>query len=327
MKIHGKSFLAPMAGISNNPGFLYLCKKNQCEVIILPMIFCRTVVNYRKYLNDLLGILIEANKKVQFQPLIIQIIGNSEDLVKKTCDILSSYKISGVNLNLGCPSRKMKNLNIGAYLLKSPKKCKLVIETLAKHSPAPPSIKIRLLGPKTNKIKEKIDFCKDIDDLGLDFIAIHGRTLEQGYSGQSNWKAIKKIHQAVKTPIVGNGDLRSRQEGMKRIENGACEAFMIGRSAMKNPKAFDPNFDPDNHGKDIYSALSLFQEHVNFLKTIKSPLAHQFLTLYEKKRWMIFYSKGTTHGRALRSKISAVKTDLEFDNVIQDLINNSRSII
>lgn len=299
MKQRNTSFLAPMMRITDHPGFLYLCKMKGCDVIVLPMMFMEGIASNSKYIEDILNVLYKNEQNFDFRPIIIQLTGKNLDTVDRAIQILSSYDIQGINLNMGCPSGRIRAQGLGASLLDRPKDRDAVIDSILKHSPFPLSIKMRIFGKTEPDIPSTIQFCKVLEGKDISWIAVHGRIGRQGYKGKADWTAIKAIHGATSLFLVGNGDITSLKQGMSLVEQNYCDAFMIGRAAVKDPRVFSPVFDPCKT-KTSSDALDQFKEIIGFLINNREQTA-ALLVPHEIKKWALFLSRQVPGSRSFRA--------------------------
>lgn len=164
-------------------------------------------------------------------------------------------RFSWVNLNCGCPSTHTVGSGGGSALLGNPKIIAEAVRALRDNCPASVrlSVKIRL----KDGADGTLGICKLIEEEGADFIIIHGRTPAQGYSGKADWGIIREIRGKLGIPVIGNGDISCAAEGKKRMEDGYCDGYMIGRAAMGNPMAFCDREPQDKWALlDEYIALS-----------------------------------------------------------------------
>lgn len=307
--LRGTTLLAPMLGVSDNPGFLRLCKQNGCDVLILPMVFTKGILANSSYVT----VKLEAVENgmningVDPRPLVVQVIGDlpaGHDERQRIVDILSSHDIDGINYNLGCPSVKVKRLGLGAALMCDAGRRDDIIEALVAASTVPVSVKIRLIG-KNNGIEPdvpaSIEACRSLERAGVAWIAVHGRTLARGYGGSADWAAIKAIHDEIDVPVVGNGDITSAALGHELVASGHADAFMIGRAAMHDPRVFDrARLEPG--GKTWEDVASM---HRDLLATCE---AAGTVDLQEARDWAMRFSKGIPGGKQFRARVGTCRS-------------------
>ncbi|MHA1794032.1 MAG: tRNA-dihydrouridine synthase family protein [Promethearchaeota archaeon] len=314
-----QSYLAPMLGYTDNPSFLLSCKKYGCDVLVFPMIFAEGIIRNPDLIRKKLEFLTSRSLNRDFKPIIVQLISEDETYLKKALDILTSYDIDGVNLNLGCPSVKMKRLRVGGWLLEEKERRNSIVAAFSKHSSFPISVKMRLIGKSEPDVVETLKFCKYLDDFNLSWLAVHGRTTRQKYSGNVHWSVIKNIRDSISTPIIGNGDIKCVEEGDLLVINGYCDGIMIGRAALRDPRVFDAHYVEKFKVKNAQDVLKLYIELINFNKLLELDKIQTGMDIHAKKRWLINFSRGSKNGKAIRNLVSRIKDDKEFATIIEDL--------
>lgn len=263
-------FLAPLAGLSDPP-LRFLAKKFGCDVTISEMISANALVFKNQKTLDML-------KNSPFErPFIAQIEGSDENIIKQAVEIINKFDtVDGIDLNCGCPVPKVIKQNAGSALLRNLDLFEKLIATIKKHSKKQyTSVKIRL--GFDEKIPEIL--AKKAENGGADFIAIHGRTRSGGYSSIVDYEAIRAAKNAVKIPIIANGDISIKNyKEVLKITN--ANGLMIGRNAIGKPwifKTIKDDFNPTiNEIKNIVlehlglmlkeypnNAITLFRKHLH----------------------------------------------------------------
>jgi tRNA-dihydrouridine synthase B len=290
-----------MVGITDHPGFLHACKRQGCDAIVLPMMFLEGIFANPAFFGKRLDTLFDNDQGFDFRPIIVQLIGNDFSTVRDVITMLESYDIQGLNLNMGCPSGRIKALGLGASLLDRQRERDALIDAVLKHSSRPVSVKMRLFGKEQADVATTIRFCQGLQDKSIDWVAIHGRTGRQGYKGPANWDAIKAVHEATSLFIVGNGDIASHAGGKARVEAGYCNAFMIGRAALKDPRVFSGSHDPAVK-KTMNDARQLFDEILAFVLANKHRGLDHLLLPHEIRKWALYLSFNIPGGKRLRNR-------------------------
>lgn len=188
------------------------------------------------------GLIFGREKKTQWilatgpedQPLGWQIYGRDPDLMARAAQWLVDHGAQLIDLNMGCPQKKIASRGAGAGLLKVPDLAVEIAEKVVKAVPVPVTVKIRLGWDNGNRIG--LALARRLATTGIAALTVHGRTAVQGYSGEADWAAISEIAAALPDlPVIGNGDISSAAIGVERLANSGCAGLMIGRSALKNP--------------------------------------------------------------------------------------------
>ncbi len=307
LKIKGKLLLAPMSDITNLP-FRILCRKYGASLVYTEMINCDAYIMENN----------KTNKRAKFldieRPIAVQIFGSSvEKLTKASKLIEKQLKPDIIDINIGCPAYDVMKIGGGASLLNTPKKLQEIVKNISENISIPLTCKIRVLQDE----KDTIHIAKLIERNGAKLITVHGRTAKQGYSGKSNWKIIKKIKRKLHIPVVLNGDVIDGTSAKKALVETGCDALMIGRAAIKNPKIFSSiNNYLENGIED--SKLS-FQEKMDLLIEYINLSKKYEYTNYNVIRNIAFnFVKGYKNSSNLRKEISKTKNYNELIKICRE---------
>jgi len=251
-----QKYLAPIHDFTNLP-YRLLAKRYGAQSACIPLINSIALANVRrrgaggkKWVDS--RILSHLDEK----SVGVQIVGSSPELIGKACKAILDLIpwVGWLNLNCGCPSEKTMSDGGGSAMLDAPGSITKAVSAMRKASDKPISVKLRLKGGHQNTLS----ICKKIESAGADFIIIHGRTPEQGYSGKADWDAIRRLKESVGIPVIGNGDIATASEGMALIRDGFCDGFMVGRAAMKNPMLFS-----DKAPEGVAGRFRLLREYIS----------------------------------------------------------------
>jgi tRNA-dihydrouridine synthase B len=169
--------------------------------------------------------------------LILQLFGKEPDIVADAAGRISSLGIyDGIDLNMGCPARKVACSGEGSGLMKDPHRAEKMMRETVKKSVLPVSVKMRI-GWDREHINA-VEFAKIAEESGITEITVHGRTREQQYSGNADWDIIAEVKKSVSIPVIGNGDLFTASDAVTRMRNTGVDGIMIGRGALGNPWIF-----------------------------------------------------------------------------------------
>ncbi|MFH1612898.1 MAG: tRNA dihydrouridine synthase DusB [bacterium] len=230
LKLENNIFLAPMAGVTDIT-FRIICKKAGCDLTYTEMITARGIFHKDKRTNRMIQILPEE------KPVAIQLYGNEPEIIAKACEKLNENDdICLIDINMGCPTKKVVRRGEGVALMKNPKLAASIIKEAKKVTNKPITAKIRK-GFDAKNINA-VDFAKELEDAGVDAITIHGRTGEQKYEGVADWDIIKEIKKIVKIPVIGNGSIFNAYDAVKMFQITECDGIMIARGAIGNPWIF-----------------------------------------------------------------------------------------
>jgi len=229
MPIHGDLILAPMAGFSDMP-FRRICREMGSAISYTPCAVDCAV------LAESPG----ADRTYAFheseRPLAIQLLSRDPRLLAAAAQRVMTFEPDLIDLNLGCPSRRITGGGRGAALLREPQRIAKLISALVEAVPVPVTAKIRLGWDDTSR--NYLEVAHILEDAGARAIAVHGRTKAQGYAGQADWDAIAAVVAEVDIPVIGNGDVCSVADIENIKRHTGCDAVMIGRGAIGNPWLF-----------------------------------------------------------------------------------------
>lgn len=220
VELDNNIFLAPMAGITDLP-FRLICKENGAGLVCTEMVSAKALL----YNDEKTKLLLKTCS--QERPLAVQIFGSDIEAIAYASKYVSEFA-DIVDINMGCPAPKVVKNGDGSKLLLDLELVRKIVETAVKNSKVPVTVKIRK-GWDENHIVA-IEAAKIIQDAGASAITVHGRTRSQFYSGTADWDIIKQVKQNVKIPVIGNGDIKSKEDAKKMLEYCNVDAVMIRKS-------------------------------------------------------------------------------------------------
>jgi tRNA-dihydrouridine synthase B len=227
--IQDKVLLAPLAGITNLP-FRLIAREFGCQLCFTEMVSAS-------------GLVRESDKTIEYlntceedRPLGVQLFGADPDIMAQAAVLAAGHRPDLIDVNMGCPVRKVVKTGSGAMLMKNPSLAGRIISALAKATNIPVTVKMR--AGWSSGFLNAVEMAIMAEESGAAAIIVHGRTAEQGFSGHADWRAIAQVKCAVKIPVVGNGDIRLPQDAVKMRQETGCDAVMVGRGALGNPWIF-----------------------------------------------------------------------------------------
>lgn len=297
--------LAPMAGITDS-AFRLLCKKFGADVVYTEMISADGIVyNSRKTLELLK---FEQAEK----PIVAQLFGKKPENFYRAAKIIRDlFDFDGIDINLGCPAKKVFGHGSGAALMDNKELGKQIIRaTIEAAGALPVSIKIRS-GVKDTPALEFLDFIKD---LPIAAIMIHGRTYEQGFSGSIDLEICKKVVETIKIPVLVNGGIQKPENSKEILEYTGASGIGIGRSSLGQPWIFKQikNYlkDQTYENPDFKQIKKIAVTHSEFIYQSKAERG-----LLEIRKHLAWYIKGFDGASALRSKLVQAQSVKEIKEI------------
>lgn len=229
INIENGIFLAPMEDVSDYP-FRMICKKMGADVLYSEFISSEALIRDAEKAFKKMTILPEEH------PIGIQIYGNRIEAMVEAAQIAQEKKPDFLDINFGCPVKKVALKGAGAGLLRDIPLMIKICEEVVKHTSIPVTAKTRLGWDSDNIVI--IDVAKQMESVGIEALTLHARTRAQGFKGNAEWKWIANTKKAVNIPIIGNGDITEPQHVKEMFDLTGCDAVMIGRGAIHNPWIF-----------------------------------------------------------------------------------------
>ena len=312
VKIPNRVVLGPMAG-NTNYAYRKIVKEFGCGLVYAEMVSDKGL-NYKNTKTRQM-----INVGEDEQPVSMQIFGSDvEDMVEAAKYVDANSNCDIIDINMGCPVNKVaKKSKAGSALLQDPQLVYDIVSNVVANVKKPVTVKIRS-GWDSNSINA-VEIAKLIEKAGAKAIAIHGRTRAQMYSGKADWTIIKKVKEAVKIPVIGNGDIKSKEDAKRMIEETGVDAVMIARGSLGNPWLFNeineylendrvidrPTFD------EIYEVIL---RHVKYLRELKGD----HLAMLEMRGQIAYYLKGLPNSTAFKNELFKTKTIDDTLRIVDD---------
>ncbi|MEE8436411.1 MAG: tRNA-dihydrouridine synthase family protein [bacterium] len=225
-------------------------------------------------------------------PYFVQLFGNNPQAFAEVARMLEQRGVAGVDINMGCPTKKIVNSQHGSGLMRDAAQACRVVETVAGACALQVSVKTRLGWEDAGRL---IPFAKSLANAGASLITIHGRTYRQAFSGTADWGPIHELKRHLDVPVLGNGDVRDIGDGLER--QGNLDGFMIGRAAIGNPWAFHPS--PSRREPSLAEKAEVMREHYLLMREAKP----ERFALIEFRKHMAGYLRGFQMARATRKSL------------------------
>lgn len=302
-----KIWLAPLAGYTDSP-FRKIAKLCKADVLVSEMVSADGLIYNSK--NTESYCVFDENER----PFGIQLFGSDSSIMGKATEIIMKFNPDFVDINMGCPVKKVVNRGAGSALMKdisNAAKITEAVKNVCEKYNKPLSVKFRS-GWDLEKINY-LEFGKALQNAGADILILHPRTRSQMFTGHSDWNHIKELKTTVNIPVIGNGDIVSPEDAEALYELSKCDGIMIGRGALGKPWIFA---DIKNININL-SHKEIIKQH--FLLKLKHSSNNSLKGIYEMRSHLNFYSKGQRNSSQFRQEIQSLTDPQKIINLIDKL--------
>ena len=274
MNKKNKVFTAPMAGITDKP-FRKILRRFSKAPIFTEMVGVETLIHCHPKTLKMIQIQDEKN-------IIVQLVGANPLSFEKAAKIVKDMGTVGIDINMGCPVKKLIQNNSGAELMRHSELACRLVETVKKNTSLPVSVKTRLGWQSKNEL---MSFAKTLENAGVDQLEVHARTKEMGFSGEADWASVSPVCMELKIPVVINGDIINNKVAQKALSESHANAVMIGRALLGQPwqlAQIESGKRPHLHLKDI--VLEHFENILSYYGHAGVFVARKHLAWYAKNK-------------------------------------------
>jgi tRNA-dihydrouridine synthase B len=313
--LQGKALLAPLAGISSLP-FRLIARSFGCALAYTEMISANGLIRKTDKTFEYLKTCAED------KPLGMQIFGADPQILAEAACIVAERGADLIDINMGCPVKKVIKAGAGAILMKDPGLVARIIAEVKKAVPIPVTVKIRS-GWNSSSINA-VEIARIAEDSGADAITVHGRTADQGYSGIADWKIIAAVKEAVHIMVIGNGDIWFPRDAVKMMAQTSCDAVMAGRGVLGNPWLFT-GINQLLAGQKENCTPGLVQRYEIIKKhwSMEADMCGSRAAARNFRKHLLWYTKGLEGSHRFRKLISTLPDQEsmhdELDNYFQSL--------
>ncbi len=308
LKLENPIFSAPMAGISDLP-YRLIMKRHGASLVFTEMISANGLFFNGKATRILL------QSRSEERPLGIQLFGDNPE---RMAEAATSVEEAGelIDINLGCPVKKVVRSGAGSALMREPAKVARIISAVRKATTLPLTIKFR--SGWDNDSVNFLEIARIAVDEGVDALTLHPRTRTQMFGGEADWQQLKELKEAVSIPVIGSGDLFDAEKIKTMFVVTGCDAVMVGRGGYGNPWIIRQALE-SLAGKPVTppspaERLAVAREHFNLCLEIFGPQK----TLGQMRKHLCWYVRGMENAAGFRADINKTRTIDEMNCRLED---------
>ena len=294
--------LAPMAGVADS-AFRQMCKKFGADIVYSEMISATAIAYNSKKTLELMKF-----SKME-RPYVIQLFGSKpEHFAIAAKFITKKVKPDGIDINFGCPVKKVAKQGAGAILMNNLKLSREIIEAVIKNTNLPVSIKIRAKVGETDTLK----FLRAVKDLDIKAVMIHGRTAAQGNAGEVNWKIIRQARKLVRGILLANGGVKDKKSAGELLKKTGADGIGIGQAALGRPWIFQEVKSQKLKVKSKEEIFKIMLKHARLAEKLKGKTG-----IIEMRKHLCWYVSGLANASELRKELIKVKSLKEIKQVLK----------
>lgn len=309
VELENNLILAPMAGVTDLP-YRLICRRMGCGMVVTEMVSAKAILYKNKNTKTLLEVL------PQERPAAVQLFGSDPDILGEIAARIEDGPYDMIDFNMGCPVPKIVGNGEGSALMREPKKVEQILSSMVRHVKKPVTVKFRKGFNDTSV--NAVEIAKIAESCGVAAVAVHGRTREQYYSGKADWEIIRQVKEAVKIPVIGNGDVFQPEDAEAMLKRTGCDGVMIGRGAKGNPWIFSRTQHYLETGEilpgpSVAEIRDMILHHGSLLSQYKG----EKMAMREMRKHMAWYTAGLPHSAALRNEINQIETLDEMKQLLE----------
>ena len=304
-------FLAPMAGVTDT-AYRIIAHDMGCPLCFAEMVSSQGI----HFRNERTLAMLQSEQEER--PLAMQIFANTPEMAAEAAAFVEALGTADIlDFNMGCPAPKIVKNGEGSALMREPEKAERILAAIRRAVKMPVTVKMRM-GWDAAHINV-VELARRAEAAGVDAIAVHGRTREQFYRGKADWDIIRRVKEAVRVPVIANGDVRTYDDLAAIRAATGCDAVMIGRAAQGNPWIFRQlthylRTGERLPGPTMHERAAVLLRHLDLLLKYKGD----YVGPREMRKHATWYTRGIVHGAVLRDRFNKAVTREDFVEILEE---------
>ena len=312
VELRNNILLAPMAGITDLP-FRLICEEYGAGLTCTEMVSSKGIF----YDDSKTKLLLDMTDEKR--PVAAQIFGSDLEAMKYASNYVSNIA-DIVDINFGCPAPKIVKNGDGSKLLLDLDLLEEIAKTVVDNSKVPVTAKIRKGWDHDHIVA--VEAAKRLERAGVSAITVHGRTRAEYYSGKADWNIIKEVKESVNIPVIGNGDITSKEEALEMFKQTKVDGIMIGRASIGNPWIFEQVVDylsgKEERKITNKEKLEVITKHIN----LEVEEKNEIVAVREMRKHLAYYIRGSKDASKIREKINRIESKNELIDCLNEYFNN-----
>jgi len=304
---------APMSGYTDR-AMRDVARRMGCTYTVVPLVSAEGLARDDRGTRALLDIGGEP------RPVCVQLFGARPEALAESARRAQELGASAVDLNLGCPARRVVRHEGGVGLMKNPEHVRAIVAAMRRAVTIPLTVKLRA-GWDCTGFPTAVEIARILEGEGADAVTVHGRTARQMFTGQADWRWVAEVRQAVAIPVIGNGDICSGEHAWRMLRQTACQAVMIGRGAIGNPwvlrdalawiEADGPPADPPPE-PTVDERLAMMLDHLCLMAGYRGEAR----AAIEFRKHATRYIRGITYAKPLKQALVSATSVAQVEQAV-----------